>query len=190
MTTGCVKGGADNVVQLWDLTSGKQMATFDSDAGGHRGSITDLMFHPFEFVLASVSAQDRSAKLWDLENFSLIDTVSNVTSSGKSPSNPHLLFSSKGGIDDKQVGEEGKTGGREDNEMLVFAASGLRSYYWEVGAYSETTQVPCDWDAGKQKGKTSDLLNIKLFMLQLFINFGCCYGMFISVISYQSTIFT
>lgn len=124
------------------------MAVFDSSCGGHRGSVTDLTFHPFEFVLASVSAQHRTAKIWDLEHFSLIDTVASITSTAKSPAMPHVLFSDKGGTSDANLNEEGKIGGREDNEMLIFGSGGLRSYCWEAGTHGETTQVLCDWDTG------------------------------------------
>lgn len=58
------------VFQLWDLTAGKQMATFE----GHRAAVTTLAFHPEECVLASGSA-DRCAKVWDLETLSQIVSV-------------------------------------------------------------------------------------------------------------------
>ena len=51
----------------WDLRAGKQL----TELVGHTGPVTDVEFHPHEFLLAS-SSEDRSVCLWDLESFSLI----------------------------------------------------------------------------------------------------------------------
>ncbi|UYV81194.1 KATNB1 [Cordylochernes scorpioides] len=58
---------AVGVSQLWDLAAGKMLTEFR----GHTGPITDIEFHPNEFLLATGS-QDRSVKFWDLENFQLV----------------------------------------------------------------------------------------------------------------------
>ncbi len=39
----------------------------------HRGPVTDVEFHPHEFLLASGSL-DRTVKFWELETFSLISS--------------------------------------------------------------------------------------------------------------------
>ncbi len=170
-------GGADGAVKVWDLTSGKQLASFDAggggggdDAGGgHRGAVTDLCFHPFEFVLASTSGVDRTVKLWDIEDFSLISTTAGVTTPGFA--SPRVLFNGKGGEDndnnaDNNAGKgsggsssssssSSSKAGREENEMICFGGTGVRTYCWEQGARGGTREVACEWDTGASFGRRS-----------------------------------
>jgi len=44
-----------------------------TEFGDHRGPVTDVEFHPHEFVLASGSL-DRTVKFWELESFSQISS--------------------------------------------------------------------------------------------------------------------
>ena len=73
--------------QVWDLTAGKLMHTFDT----HHGPVGALAFNPFEFLLASGS-DDRTVKLWDLERFSLAMTAPFDTQKIR-----HLAFTPDGG---------------------------------------------------------------------------------------------
>ena len=54
-------------MKLWDLRAGKQL----TELVGHTAPVTDVEFHPHEFLLAT-SSEDRSVCLWDLETFGLI----------------------------------------------------------------------------------------------------------------------
>ena len=44
-----------------------------SEFGDHNAPVTDVEFHPHEFLLASGSA-DGTVKFWDLETFSLVSS--------------------------------------------------------------------------------------------------------------------
>jgi WD40 repeat protein len=57
--------GLDNVVHVWDVASGKELAAF----AGHRGAINSLALAPDGKTLASASA-DTTALLWDLTSVS------------------------------------------------------------------------------------------------------------------------
>ncbi len=56
-------------MQVWDIRVGKVLTEFSD----HRGPVTDVEFHPHEFLLASGSL-DRTVKFWELETFSLISS--------------------------------------------------------------------------------------------------------------------
>lgn len=56
--------------QLWDLRAGKMMTEFAQ----HTGPVSDVEFHPHEFLLASAS-HDRTVNFWDLEKFSLVSST-------------------------------------------------------------------------------------------------------------------
>lgn len=43
---------------------------------GHNSAITDVVFHPNEFLLAS-SSTDGTVKFWDLESFQQVSTTIN-----------------------------------------------------------------------------------------------------------------
>lgn len=49
---------------MYDIVAGKLLA----ELKGHSSSITDVVFHPNEFLLAS-SSNDGTVKFWDLESF-------------------------------------------------------------------------------------------------------------------------
>lgn len=55
-------------LQVWDIRVGKVLTEFS-----HHGPVTDVEFHPHEFLLASGS-MDRTVKFWELETFSLISS--------------------------------------------------------------------------------------------------------------------
>lgn len=58
--------------QLWDLPAGKMLA----ELKGHTSGVTDVSFHPNEFLLASAST-DGTVKFWDLETFQQVSTTVN-----------------------------------------------------------------------------------------------------------------
>ncbi|KAJ5903564.1 hypothetical protein N7504_005947 [Penicillium tannophilum] len=53
-------GSTDNVIILWDTSSGQQIRTFS----GHRSTVTSIAFSHDSKLLASVSS-DRTVRLWD-----------------------------------------------------------------------------------------------------------------------------
>lgn len=55
--------------QIWDIRVGRVLSEFSD----HTGPVTDVEFHPHEFLLASGSL-DRTVKFWDLETFSLVSS--------------------------------------------------------------------------------------------------------------------
>jgi katanin p80 WD40 repeat-containing subunit B1 len=54
-------------LQIWDLRAGRLL----SELREHTAPVTEVEFHPHEFLLAS-GAADRRVLFWDLENFSLV----------------------------------------------------------------------------------------------------------------------
>ena len=52
---------------MWDLRAGRLL----SELRQHTAPVTEVEFHPHEFLLAS-GAADRRVLFWDLENFSLV----------------------------------------------------------------------------------------------------------------------
>jgi WD40 repeat protein len=54
-------GSSDNSIKLWDVGTGKTIATLE----GHTGAVLSLTFNPDGMLLASTSA-DHTIKLWDL----------------------------------------------------------------------------------------------------------------------------
>ena len=130
-------GGADACVKVWDLTKGQKLASFGGDRSkvdkryAHRGPVTDLAFHPFEFVLASTCDADRSAKLWDLESYTLLDTAPGITGQ-RALKRPRVMLG---------------------DEMLCFGSAGVRVYPLDSRTCSlshkaKPLQVACDWDTG------------------------------------------
>lgn len=85
-----VSGDEAGSVRLWDLTAGRMLA----ELGMHKSTITDLEFHPNEFLLATGSA-DRTVRLWDLETFAQVGCggpdVSQVNSLAFTPDGSALL---------------------------------------------------------------------------------------------------
>lgn len=63
-------GSQDATVKIWDLTAGKLL----KELVLHKHSITDIDFHPDEFLLASAST-DRTIKIWNLEQMKLQNTT-------------------------------------------------------------------------------------------------------------------
>jgi len=63
---------------MWDIRVGKVMTEFSK----HSASITDVEFHPHEFLLASSSC-DRTVKFWDLETFELVSETLPSSSSAR-----------------------------------------------------------------------------------------------------------
>lgn len=55
---------------LYDIVAGKMLA----ELKGHSSSVTDVVFHPNEFLLAS-SSSDGTIKFWDLESFLQVSTT-------------------------------------------------------------------------------------------------------------------
>lgn len=55
---------------LYDIVAGKMLA----ELKGHSSSVTDVVFHPNEFLLAS-SSSDGTVKFWDLESFLQVSTT-------------------------------------------------------------------------------------------------------------------
>jgi len=62
-------------LQVWDLRAGRLL----SELREHTASVTEVVFHPHEFLLASGGA-DRRVLFWDLENFTLVSNSEPETS--------------------------------------------------------------------------------------------------------------
>lgn len=52
---------------MWDLRAGRLL----TELREHTAPVTEVVFHPHEFLLASGGA-DRRVLFWDLENFTLV----------------------------------------------------------------------------------------------------------------------
>jgi pre-mRNA-processing factor 19 len=64
-------GGDDNIVNVWDIRTGKApKARFE----GHSGAITSVAFNENGFFMASAS-QDRSISLWDLRTQKKLQSI-------------------------------------------------------------------------------------------------------------------
>jgi WD40 repeat protein len=57
-----------HVVQVWDITAGKEIANFS-----HTHPLTAIQFSPTEFILAT-ACKDRTIRFWDLDDFENFDT--------------------------------------------------------------------------------------------------------------------
>lgn len=95
------------LLQLWDLTAGKQLHEFKL----HEGPIRAMEFHPTEFLLATGS-QDRTCKLWDLEKFELVGNMVDSTAIQAvafSSDGAHVIAATQ---DHVKVGGEERAGAR------------------------------------------------------------------------------
>lgn len=61
--------------KIWDLRAGRLL----SELREHTAAVTEVVFHPHEFLLAS-GAADRRVLFWDLENFTLVSNSDPETS--------------------------------------------------------------------------------------------------------------
>lgn len=66
-------GGEDSTVKIWDLRVNRVLKEFKD----HINPVSCVEFHPHEFLLASGSI-DRSVNFFDLENFNVVSTESDV----------------------------------------------------------------------------------------------------------------
>jgi katanin p80 WD40 repeat-containing subunit B1 len=136
-----VSGGADHVLKLWDLTAGKELHSFSggdstttgsapgSGAGSgsfgdtaHGAAVTDIQFHPTEFLLASSDAAGVT-KFWDLESFGLVSSVG-WNGSQKNSDRGGSGSGGDGGVKKIQFDPNG-TG------LLAADADSLRVWQWE-----------------------------------------------------------
>lgn len=74
--TRLVGGGRDNLVRLWDATTGAQIAML----AGHTGWVTRVAVSPDGSMIASGS-QDTTVRLWDAANFTQIAALTHHTGS-------------------------------------------------------------------------------------------------------------
>lgn len=71
-------GTSADVVQIWDLKSRSNVASFP----GHAGAITSVTFSENGYLLATASADESCVRLWDLRKLKNVQTLSLDNSTG------------------------------------------------------------------------------------------------------------
>ena len=102
-------------VQVWDIGSGRLLR----DLPGHTNRITGIEFHPFEFIMASSSA-DRTVRVWDLETWDPLQTLG-----------------------PEAVPVKGLVFHKDGRELISATQDCVRVWGWENGVQQDSIQV--DW---------------------------------------------
>ncbi len=128
-------GGADGSVLLYDIVASKVLAELKQ--GGHSAAVTDLVFHPNEFLLASGSL-DGTVKFWDLESFAQVSSSSSSSASGG------------------YLGPVRKVAFHPEGRALLAAGrDALKVYGWEPTVLYDSVDV--HWGGGNGGGRLADM---------------------------------
>jgi WD40 repeat protein len=145
---------SDNIVQLWDISSGKEIKTLK----GHRNSVNSITFSPNGKTLASASS-DNTVKLWDInsgrEITSFIGHKNSVNSISFSPDGKTLASASSDNtvkLWDISSGKEIKTlkghidsvnslSFSPDGKILASASSDNTVKLWDINSGKEITTM-------------------------------------------------
>lgn len=124
--------------KVWDLRAGRLL----SELREHTASVTEVVFHPHEFLLASGGA-DRRVLFWDLENFTLVSNSEPETSGIRFVSLsllfcfPHFLFRSHPSL---------------YAIMTVVVSPLVVFFYTQIHLFSSGGQVPIQRCPGRPPG--------------------------------------